>query len=97
MSGKLEQLRATVKADDVAGLEAMLADGFDIEERLEGKTVLMHAAAHGAINCIKMLLARNADFAAKNDVGWTASHFAGALGHSKCFEVLERHALNLPY
>ena len=54
--------------DDVDMLELLLNNGFHYEQRdPEGYTPLMIAAKHGAIKCLKALIAMGADISAEND------------------------------
>lgn len=51
-------------------------------------TLLMCAAAHGAINCCQYLIDQKAEKSQKNFSGYTALHWAAYTGREECLRIL---------
>lgn len=61
---------------DRVWLEGLLARGANINHSIEGKTSLMCAARHSAVQLVPLLIELGADVNAKGRHGWTALHIA---------------------
>lgn len=72
------ELWAAIERGDETSVSQLLAQGKDPEERHEGWTPLMKAAEEGAVEVIRMLLAKKVDVEAHNKKGRTALSFAAA-------------------
>jgi ankyrin repeat protein len=58
-------------------------------------TLLMCAAAHGAVRCVKYLLTQKADVNKRNYMGFTALHWSAYHGRTECVPLLLRHRADL--
>lgn len=72
------ELWAAIERGDERLVGQLLAQGKDPEERHEGWTPLMKASEEGAVEVIRMLLAKKVDVEAHNKKGRTALSFAAA-------------------
>jgi ankyrin repeat protein len=68
-----DELIESIRQNDLAGIKARLSKGADVNAR-DGRetTLLMHAAAVGSADAVKLLLDSGADVNAKNPLGSTA-------------------------
>ncbi len=67
-----EQARKIIKAfnsNDIAGIEAELDNGMDIDSMLYGGTLLMTASNIGTVDMVKMLVSRGANLSYRNKRG----------------------------
>ena len=71
-------LWAAVERNDEAGVQQLIALGKDPEEKFEGWSPLMKSAEEGAVEIMRMLLAKDVDLEASNKKGRTAISFAAA-------------------
>lgn len=85
------ELWAAIENKDVGAVNTLLAQGKDPEERFEGWTPLMKASEEGAVEVMRMLLAKNVDYEASNKKGRTALSFAAAPSYNSKQET-EFHA-----
>jgi ankyrin repeat protein len=68
-----DQLIQTIRNNDLASLKTSLAKGVDVNTKdSRGSTLLMHAAASGSPEAVKLLMEGGADVNAKNEVEATA-------------------------
>jgi ankyrin repeat protein len=68
-----DDLLQAIRANDLAGLKSRFARGVDVNLRdSRGTTLLMHAAAIGSTDALRLLLASGADVNAKNQFDDTA-------------------------
>src|ERR1035437_10273980 len=68
-----DELIQAIRNNDLASLKARLAKGAQVNTRDQrGSTLLMHAAAFGSPEAVKLLLESGADVNAKNDLEATA-------------------------
>src|ERR1035437_1432308 len=68
-----DELIQAIRNNDLASLKARLAKGAQVDTRdPRGTTLLMHAAAFGSPEAVKLLLERGAQVNAKNDLEATA-------------------------
>lgn len=78
---KTNQFLLACKYENISSIEAMIADGFDIDAKnKQGITGLMVAAAENRPNVVKLLLKHNADPNIKSKLGVSALMFASARG-----------------
>ncbi len=83
---------SAIRENDLARLKAMTASGADINLReARGSTPLMHAAAVGSLEAMKLLLKAGADVNAKNGLDTTALIW-GALDPAKVRLLVEAGA-----
>ena len=59
------------------------------------ETLLMLVCRNGNERMADMLIQNGVDLAVKGNMGWTALHFAAALGHKNIFETLTEHGGDL--
>jgi len=78
MKPEKPELWAAIERGDETTVQQLLTQGKDPEERHEGWTPLMKAAEEGAVEVIRMLLAKKVDLEAHNKKGRTALSFAAA-------------------
>jgi uncharacterized protein len=79
-----EKLLKAAEAGDGARIEALLANGVDINSRdKRGFTPLMYAAANDRVETIAFLVRRGADVNARSDIGETAVICAIRYGRGK--------------
>src|SRR5262249_21453671 len=72
-----DDLVQLIRQNDLAGLKARLAKGADVNTRdARDTTLLMHAAAVGSADAVKLLLDSGADVNTANPLGSTALTFA---------------------
>lgn len=78
--------------DNAAACEALLAAGADVNatDTGEGFTALMHAAAEGQLEVVKVLLQHNADRSRRDIDGDTAQSFAEKNGHTEVVKMLAK-------
>src|ERR1035441_9784815 len=68
-----DEMIQAIRNNDLASLKTRLAQGVDVNSRdRRGSTLLMHAAALGSPEAVKLLLDNGADPNAKNDLEATA-------------------------
>ena len=68
-----DELIQAIRNNDLASLKASLAKGAAVDTRDQrGTTLLMHAAAVGSPEAVKLLLEKGADVNAKNELEATA-------------------------
>ncbi|HTG89284.1 MAG TPA: ankyrin repeat domain-containing protein [Vicinamibacterales bacterium] len=69
-----DALYSAIRANDLARLQAMLDGGTDVNagDQRGGSTLLMHAAAAGSVESMKLLIDRKANVNAVNSAGATA-------------------------
>ena len=77
-----------VRADDVKGLEGLLAVADPDLRDMEGRTALHIAAELGYEGCVRTLLAHDAMPAMKNREGSNPLHLAAQRGHSTVVQLL---------
>lgn len=79
-----EKLLRAAEAGDATRIEALLANGVDINSRdKRGFTPLMYAAANDRVETIAFLVRRGADLNARSDIGETAVICAIRYGRGK--------------
>src|SRR5687768_10406679 len=73
-----DELYAAIRAGDSAKVGALVQGGADtnVKDRRGGATPLMHAAAHGSLDTMRLLLDKGADVNARNTGGATALMWA---------------------
>lgn len=78
--------------DNAAACETLLAAGADVNatDTGEGFTALMHAAAEGQLEVVKLLLQHNAERDRRDIDGDTAKSFAEKNGHTEVVKALAR-------
>ena len=68
----------------------------DLSLRLSNDSLALHSAAwKGSVECIEILLARNMDIDARNNLGRTPLHFAAEQGNFDAVDVLLRHGARI--
>ncbi|RZF41261.1 hypothetical protein LSTR_LSTR010489 [Laodelphax striatellus] len=67
----------------------------NIASREKGMTALHYAAEGGYLDCIQMLLAKNADYNKRNKKGQTALHLAARSQSVECIEALLKAGSNI--
>lgn len=74
----VDELYAAIRGGDTARVAALVQDRTvaDLKDRRGGATPLMHAAAHGSIETLRLLLDKGADVNARNTGGATALMWA---------------------
>ena len=97
-SKKKGKSRATIKWQLIKAAEQgdrdfiknQLDSGFDVNAwiRKDGTTLLMTAAEHGNIGCVKLLITAGADVNKAENTGRTAVMFCSANGHVDCLKEL---------
>lgn len=86
-------LHAAAFRGDVAGLEALLDSGADVNARdAHGVTPLIAAITQGHIEVIRLLLARGADVQAQDKEGYAALQYAEALGLPEAAALIKDHS-----
>ena len=78
MEKEKPELWAAVENNDEGRVQQLLAQGADAEERFEGWTPLMKASEDGAVQVMRLLLAKKVDIEASNKKGRTALSFAAS-------------------
>jgi len=87
-----DELIQAIRNNDLASLKARLAKGADVNTRDQrGSTLLMHAAAFGSPEAVKLLLESGAQVNAKNDLEATAL-ILGAGNPEKARMLVEKGA-----
>ena len=87
-----DELLQAIRNNDLAALKARLAKGAGVDARdRRGSTLLMHAAALGSPEAVKLLLGNGADVNAKNDLEATAL-ILGAGNPEKARMLVEKGA-----
>ena len=88
-----DQFYAAIRAGDTAKVAALIQGGGDVnlKERRGGATPLMHAAAFGSLDTMRLLLDKGADVNARNAAGATALMWA-ATDIAKIRVLLDRGA-----
>ena len=87
-----DELIQDIRNNDLAALKACLAKGTPVDTRDQrGTTLLMHAAALGSPEAVKLLLGNGADVNAKNDLEATAL-ILGAGNPEKARMLVEKGA-----
>lgn len=80
---------AIEQGSDQAARDALAQDPGQIESRdLDGNTPLVRVGFLGNLELANELLERGADVNAKNDIGYTALHFAAQEGHAAVAKLL---------
>lgn len=80
---------AIEQGKDQVALQALDSDAGQLEIRdLDGNTPLVRVGFLGNLALTKELLKRGADVNAKNDIGYTALHFAAQEGHAAVAKLL---------
>ena len=75
------------------GVEALLSEGADVNERgPRESTALMYAAGGGHLDIVKMLVDQKADVAATEAGGWSALDHAVEEGHVEIISLLQQVA-----
>ncbi|KAI8464588.1 MAG: ankyrin repeat-containing domain protein [Monoraphidium minutum] len=96
-----DPLLEAAEEGDAAAVARLLRQGADVDAREEpnhasrysigwtaGKTPLIKASQQGHIECVRVLLAAEADLGAKDDDCWTALHWAANNGHASVAKLL---------
>jgi ankyrin repeat protein len=79
---KLLQLHDLAAAGNLAGLQAALAAGADLQARdAQGCSALHFAADRGQLEALEVLLAAGVDVEAKDEDGQTPLHYAALCGN----------------
>ena len=87
-----DELIQAIRNNDLASLKARLAKGADVDTRDQrGSTLLMHAAAIGSPEAVKLLLESGAEVNAKNELEATAL-ILGAGNPEKARMLVEKGA-----
>ncbi len=88
-SGEYLPLHGAVKAGDKAQVEALLAQGADVNAKdTYGVTPIDKAVSWGQKDIAELLLAKGADINAKTEDGGTLLHLAASGGHKDVVELL---------
>jgi ankyrin repeat protein len=71
-------------------LQVMLDFGADVNnhERVNGVSPLMRAAGFGRVECLHLLIEKNADVGCKSEGGSTGIFLAAFKGHPECVKIL---------
>jgi hypothetical protein len=85
-------LRMAVARGDVAQVKSLIAQGVDVDERIErgGATALMRAAYGGDTAMVQVLLEAKADVNLQDDYGGTALIYAAQGNHAGIVRILLR-------
>jgi ankyrin repeat protein len=95
-----KRLIAAARGGDIEGLQALIAEGFDIDCELKyGATALMLAAARGQEEIVKILVAAGAKVNRRNKFGATPLLEAAEKGHVSVIQLLVGLGaeINLPH
>ena len=93
MDSKVEDAWKAVQYDRVQDLEALISsvvspNASTYSQTNHIHTLLMCAAAHGSVECAKLLLDKGANVNLKNFAGFTALHWAAYTGRTETLELL---------
>ncbi|NIJ59848.1 hypothetical protein FHS82_003709 [Pseudochelatococcus lubricantis] len=89
-------LHTAAKRNDVARIEALLADGADIEARDDsGATALLVATHENNVAAARLLIAAGADVNAKDKISDSPYLYAGARGHLDILKLTLTHGADL--
>jgi cytohesin len=81
-------IHVAVRDGDLAGVQALLDAGADVNSGLGKYTLLHFAARHGHEEIVELLISEGADVNAKDENSWTPLHFAARHGHKEIVELL---------
>ena len=91
-----DQIHDAAKAGDLAGVQAELDNGVDVNKKDDqGATPLNFAAWHGRKEIAELLIAKGADVNAKDDNGRTPLYEAALNGHKEIAELLIAKGANV--
>ena len=93
MDSKVEDAWKAVQYDRVQDLDALISsvvspNASTYSQTNHIHTLLMCAAAHGSVECAKLLLDKGANVNLKNFAGFTALHWAAYTGRTETLELL---------
>jgi ankyrin repeat protein len=90
------QLHDAASRDDVAAVEALLAEGVEIDARDEdGETPLIRAILEDHIDVVELLIAHGADVMVRNERGLTPLHAGAYSGSAEVARLLLDHGAAL--
>jgi len=88
-------LHTAARADDPAKVEALIAEGAELNAKGNGgQTPLMASVLGGATNAVKVLLEKGADTSIGEKDGYTPFHGAGFQGRAEIAKLLKAHGLD---
>jgi hypothetical protein len=87
--GKTDIIHVVARNGDLAGVQALLDAGVDVNAKDEGGWTPLHRAAFaGHKEIAELLIDNGAEVNAKNEDGWTLLHLAVVNGHKEIVELL---------
>lgn len=93
MKAQIEQAWKAVQFDRLSELKELVPSVVSVNASTGNPdnhvhTLLMCAAAHGAVNCAEYLIENDVDVNAKNFAGYTALHWAAYTGRTETLQLL---------
>ena len=87
-----DPIHTAARNGDLAGVQAELDKGVDVNAKSRTATTPLHyAAAYGHEEIAKLLIAKGADVNAKDGDGWSVLDMATRLGHPEIADLLRKH------
>ena len=91
----LPQLSSMLWKDDISSCKSLITSGYNVDQYVNGQTLLIRAALHGAPNILLLLLKRNAKVDLKCCKGNSALHYAAKEGNNICAGFLLQEQANV--